>query len=88
MAVLLISLFLTIDYINPMKIFLHVMGPLVGLTSFHVATVCIFLLLYVFLSEAREILYFSVKVRDHLTEEDRSDRRTAKRRPYTARHYI
>mmetsp|Transcript_16170 Transcript_16170/g.33159 ORF Transcript_16170/g.33159 Transcript_16170/m.33159 type:complete len:697 (-) Transcript_16170:32-2122(-) len=65
MAILIVALFLAVDSINPMKIFLHVITPLTGLTNTHVAFVCIFLLTYLFMSEAREILYFSVKVFFH-----------------------
>lgn len=65
MAILIVALFLAVDSINPMKIFLHVITPLTGLTNTHVAFVCIFLLTYLFMSEAREILYFSVKVGFH-----------------------
>ncbi|GMI44200.1 hypothetical protein TrCOL_g3463 [Triparma columacea] len=65
MAVLIVALFLAVDSINPMKIFLHVMTPLLGLTNTHVAFICVFLLTYLFMSEAREILYFSVKVFFH-----------------------
>eukprot|EP00545_Synedropsis_sp_CCMP1620_P011222 CAMPEP_0119011040 /NCGR_PEP_ID=MMETSP1176-20130426/5410_1 /TAXON_ID=265551 /ORGANISM="Synedropsis recta cf, Strain CCMP1620" /LENGTH=651 /DNA_ID=CAMNT_0006963799 /DNA_START=183 /DNA_END=2138 /DNA_ORIENTATION=+ len=52
-------LVLAVDSINPVKIFLHVF-PTVA--PWHVATVTIALMTYVFISEMKALLYFSVKV--------------------------
>ncbi|GMI16729.1 hypothetical protein TrLO_g3777 [Triparma laevis f. longispina] len=65
LAVLIVSLFLLLDSINPMKLFLHVFSPLIGVTTMHLITIILGLLAYLFVSEFREMLYFGVKVFFH-----------------------
>lgn len=52
-----------------MKLFLHVFTPLIGVTqgalTFHLVTIILLLLAYLFISEFREMLYFGVKVFFH-----------------------
>jgi len=59
LAVFWIVLHLTLDTINPIKIFLHVFP---SVQPWQIATTCIVLMIYVFISELKELLYFAVKV--------------------------
>jgi len=58
LAVFFVILLLAVDSINPVKIFLHVF-PRVA--PWHVASLSFLLILYVFISEMKQLLYFSVK---------------------------
>jgi len=62
LAVLTVILFLACDSINPVKVFLHVF-PVIKV--WEIATACVLIFLYIFISELKEILYFSVKVFFH-----------------------
>ncbi len=62
---LIVALVLSVDQLNPVKIFLHVFTPLVGLTNVHLAGICLFMIMYICFTEAREMVYFGVKVFFH-----------------------
>jgi glycerol-3-phosphate O-acyltransferase/dihydroxyacetone phosphate acyltransferase len=57
-----IILLLAVDSINPVKVFLHVFPQV---APWHIAAISILLMLYVFVSEMKQLLYFSVKVFFH-----------------------
>jgi len=62
LAFFFVILLLTIDTINPVKIFLHVFPQV---ATWHVATISIIIMIYIFLSELKNLLYFSVKIFFH-----------------------
>lgn len=62
LAVLTVILLLAIDPINPVKMFLHTFPEV---APWHVAAVCILLMVYIFISEMKELLYFGVKIFFH-----------------------
>jgi len=62
LAVFFVILLLSIDEINPVKIILHVFP---SISPWHVATLSILLMLYVFLSELKQLVYFSIKIFFH-----------------------
>lgn len=62
LIVFYIILLLAVDSINPVKVFLHVFPQV---QPWHIATMSILLMLYVFVSEMKQLLYFSVKVFFH-----------------------
>jgi len=62
LAIFGVTVLLAVDSINPVKIFLHVFP---SVAPWHIAGVCISLMIYVFVSELKELLYFSVKVFFH-----------------------
>lgn len=55
-------LVLALDSINPVKIFLHVFP---SIAPWHIASVAIALIIYVFISEMKNLLYYAVKVFFH-----------------------
>mmetsp|Transcript_11039 Transcript_11039/g.16907 ORF Transcript_11039/g.16907 Transcript_11039/m.16907 type:complete len:659 (+) Transcript_11039:72-2048(+) len=59
LTVFVIILLLAVDSINPVKIFLHVFP---SVKPWHVASVSLVLMIYVFISEFKALLYFSMKV--------------------------
>lgn len=59
LVVFFVILLLAVDSINPVKIFLHVFPTV---QPWHVATVSILLMVYVFISEMKALLYFSVSI--------------------------
>jgi len=59
LAVFWIVLLLAVDSINPIKIFLHVFP---SIHPWQIATTSIVLMVYVFISELKELLYFGMKV--------------------------
>jgi len=65
LSVLIVALLLTVDTINPVKIFLHVFHPLIGLEAWHLSSAFIFLLFYISFTEVTELLYFSVRIFFH-----------------------
>jgi len=62
LGVLLGIIFLAVDAINPVKIFLHVFP---AVAPAHVALICIALSTYIWISEFKELLYFSMKIFFH-----------------------
>eukprot|EP00543_Licmophora_paradoxa_P001221 CAMPEP_0202449092 /NCGR_PEP_ID=MMETSP1360-20130828/7852_1 /ASSEMBLY_ACC=CAM_ASM_000848 /TAXON_ID=515479 /ORGANISM="Licmophora paradoxa, Strain CCMP2313" /LENGTH=698 /DNA_ID=CAMNT_0049066911 /DNA_START=78 /DNA_END=2174 /DNA_ORIENTATION=+ len=62
LAVFGVILLLAVDDINPVKILLHVFT---NLAPWHIASVSIFAMVYVFISELKPLLYFAVKVFFH-----------------------
>jgi len=62
LAVFSVILVLAVDAINPVKIFLHVFPQI---APWHIATVSILLIVYVFISELKALLFFGVKVFFH-----------------------
>jgi glycerol-3-phosphate O-acyltransferase/dihydroxyacetone phosphate acyltransferase len=62
LAVLAIVLCLAVDTINPVKIFMHVFPQIV---PWHIATLCVSIMVYIFVSELKTLLYFAVKVFFH-----------------------
>jgi len=62
LAVFFVIFLLAVDSVNPVKIFLHVF-PLVA--PWHIASLCILLMVYVLISEMKQLLYFSVKIFFH-----------------------
>lgn len=58
-AVFFVILLLAVDSINPVKIFLHVFP---SVQPWHVATLSLLLMTYVFISELKQLLYFGVKI--------------------------
>lgn len=50
------ALLLTVDAVNPVKIFLTVFEPLLGITTFHLSTIYMSLITYIFFTEINEIL--------------------------------
>lgn len=62
LAVFFVIFVLAVDSINPVKIFLHVFPQV---APWHIATLCILLMVYVFISEMKQLLYFSVKIFFH-----------------------
>jgi len=63
LAVFFVILLLAVDEINPVKIFLHVFSGIVA--PWHIASLSVLLMSYVFISEMKQLLYFSVKVFFH-----------------------
>mmetsp|Transcript_12590 Transcript_12590/g.18891 ORF Transcript_12590/g.18891 Transcript_12590/m.18891 type:complete len:651 (-) Transcript_12590:4-1956(-) len=62
LVVFFVILLLAVDSINPVKIFLHVFP---NVAPWHIAATSILLMIYVFLSEMKQLLYFSVKIFFH-----------------------
>ena len=62
LAIFFIILLLAVDAINPVKIFLYVFPAIM---PWHVAVICVALMLYVFISEMKSLLYFAVKMFFH-----------------------
>jgi hypothetical protein len=56
LAILVAALLLTVDAVNPVKIFLTVFEPLLGITTFHLSTIYMSLITYIFFTEINEIL--------------------------------
>ena len=64
LGLLTVIIFLAVDAINPVKIFLHVFSPY-GVQPWHIASLSVVLCIYTFISEMKELLYFGVKVFFH-----------------------
>jgi len=62
LAIFFVVLLLAVDAINPVKIFLHVFPQI---APWHIAILCVGLMLYMFISEMKDLLYFAVKVFFH-----------------------
>lgn len=62
LALFFVILLLAVDSINPVKIFLHVFP---SVKAWHIASLSMLLIVYVFISEMKDILYFSVKIFFH-----------------------
>lgn len=62
LAVLLGIMFLAVDTINPVKMFMHVFP---AIAPWHIALTCIGISTYIWISEFKELLYFSVKIFFH-----------------------
>lgn len=62
LGVLLGIIFLAVDAINPVKIFMHVFP---AVAPWHIVLTCIALSSYIWISEFKELLYFSVKIFFH-----------------------
>jgi len=62
LAVFFVILLLAVDSINPVKLFLHVFPQV---APWHIATLATILMVYVFVSEMKQLLYFAVKVFFH-----------------------
>lgn len=62
LAIFFVVLLLAVDAINPVKIFLHVFPQI---APWHIAILCVGLMLYVFISEMKDLLYFAVKMFFH-----------------------
>ena len=62
LAVFSVILVLAVDAINPVKIFLHVFP---SVAPWHIASISILLIVYVFISELKKLLFFGVKVFFH-----------------------
>ena len=62
LAVFSVILILAVDAINPVKIFLHVFP---AVAPWHIAAVSILLIIYVFISELKALLFFGVKIFFH-----------------------
>lgn len=59
---LYIIILLSLDIFNPVKIFLHVFP---AIAPWHVASVAIICMIYTFITNLRELLYFAVKIFFH-----------------------
>ena len=62
LAIFFVVLLLAVDAINPVKIVLHVFPQI---APWHIAILCVGLMLYVFVSEMKDLLYFAVKMFFH-----------------------
>mmetsp|Transcript_7800 Transcript_7800/g.11526 ORF Transcript_7800/g.11526 Transcript_7800/m.11526 type:complete len:483 (-) Transcript_7800:2034-3482(-) len=62
LAVFFVILLLAVDSINPVKMFLHVFPQV---QPWHIASISIIVIIYVFISELKPILYFTTKVFFH-----------------------
>jgi len=62
LIVFFVILLLAVDSINPVKMFLHVFPQV---QPWHIASVSIMVIVYVFISEMKPILYFSTKIFFH-----------------------
>jgi glycerol-3-phosphate O-acyltransferase/dihydroxyacetone phosphate acyltransferase len=62
LAIFFVVLLLAVDAINPVKIFLHVFPQI---APWHIAILCVALMLYVFISEMKDLLYFATKMFFH-----------------------
>lgn len=62
LAILAIVLCLAVDALNPVKIFLHVFPQI---APWQIATLCVTIMVYIFISEMKTLLYFTVKVFFH-----------------------
>mmetsp|Transcript_27083 Transcript_27083/g.42048 ORF Transcript_27083/g.42048 Transcript_27083/m.42048 type:complete len:656 (-) Transcript_27083:398-2365(-) len=62
LALFTVIILLAVDTVNPIKIFMHVF-PIVQ--PWHIASICVVVCLYIFISEMKELLYFAVKVFFH-----------------------
>jgi len=62
LAVFFVIFLLAVDSVNPVKIFLHVFPQV---APWQIASLCILLMVYVFISEMKQLLYFSVKIFFH-----------------------
>ena len=62
LAIFFVVLLLAVDAINPVKIFLYVFPQV---APWHIAVLCVGLMLYVFISEMKDLLYFAVKMFFH-----------------------
>ena len=59
LGLLVAIIVLAVDELNPVKLFLHVFP---SIQPWHVATISVVSIVYVFLSEFKELLYFAVKI--------------------------
>jgi glycerol-3-phosphate O-acyltransferase/dihydroxyacetone phosphate acyltransferase len=59
LGVLVVTMLLAVDHINPVKIFLHVFP---AIAPWHIVTVSMLFSLYIWISEFKALLYFSVKI--------------------------
>ena len=64
LGVYAVIILLTLDVLNPVKIFLHVFNPY-GVETWHIVGLTVVLFLYTFVSEMKQLLYFAVKVFFH-----------------------
>jgi glycerol-3-phosphate O-acyltransferase / dihydroxyacetone phosphate acyltransferase len=62
LAVYFVVVLLSVDSLNPVNIVCHVFP---GLEPWHMATLAVFLMVYVFLKEIKALLYFSVQTFCH-----------------------
>jgi len=62
LGVLFIIILLAVDSVNPVKMFMHVFP---SVAPWHIATIMLLLMFYIFVSEMKELLYFSVKIFFH-----------------------
>jgi len=53
---------LTVDQINPVKVFLHVFP---SVAPWHIVTICMLLSLYIWVTEFKKLLYYSVRIFFH-----------------------
>jgi len=53
---------LTVDQINPVKVFLHVFP---SVAPWHIVTICVLLSLYIWITELKKLLYYSVRIFFH-----------------------
>ena len=64
-AVYFVVILLSVDVLNPIKIVCQALGPCCGLQPWHWASLSFILLIYVVLSQLKQVLYFAVKVFFH-----------------------
>ena len=64
LGLLTVIIFLAIDAINPVKMFLHVFSQY-GVQPWHIASLSLALCIYIFISEMKALLYFAVKIFFH-----------------------
>jgi glycerol-3-phosphate O-acyltransferase / dihydroxyacetone phosphate acyltransferase len=62
LAVYSVVILLSVESLNPVNIVCHVIP---GLEPWHMATLAVFLMIYVFLKEIKQLLYFSVQTFCH-----------------------
>ena len=62
MGVLAGIMVLAVDQINPVKIFIHVFP---SVAPWHIAAICMILSLYIWISEFKKLMYFSVRIFFH-----------------------
>jgi len=63
LATFVLVILLAVDAVNPVKIFLHVFGPMVQ--PWHLAVLSTVLIIYTFIVEMKALLYFATKVFFH-----------------------
>ena len=62
LAVFYVVFLLSVDSLNPVKVLCHVLP---GLEQWHLATLSIVLMVYVFFAQCKQLLYFAVKIFFH-----------------------